>query len=491
MGNQFSRFSIYIFPLLFIFSNAQSCTSQQEKKVNLQTDRRVEKPKTETSKKAYKWSLEGTRGYRANSEGKWVPSSQSSILYDSVSKSTISIGYRDYSDLDKNYSTRNETRRITNGNVDGEITSSVDVGLESWNGQKGTIFIYNEKGDVYEEYQYRYDMTSEKWQFYNLMRDSFDHQGLKVQRYFLSDIDPGNYPVQRSKVQFIYEDTLLVETMNMGQKGGLETEWELSRKEVFSYEDGALKSERLYFFDEKKNMFYLSTERIWERKKTETIDNFAEFDINEKSIHKNQTVEEFDAEGELIRLTNFNWENDSRSFVFDNEKRIRRRNGKILEEQMYYEEHEIKSTKLFTYDAQQRLIRIVEKNKINKENELKVANTIEYGYEGENTKHSFVVNTNQKGETKKKRFIEFDEFGNPTSQYAKVNSVERLIEIEYDSTILLDEVQVPEGYTGFQTKFEGVIWESEHAPLQKTTYRYRDGKKELYKKVEYMYAKLK
>ncbi len=437
------------------------------------------------------WRIEKITEYRNNKELKWYPAKLTIFHYGSEHFLEGTITYIDYSVVSKKYASRIEYRNSKDLASLTKITPLQDSNIENWSNEKGTIWLTNRKEDKVENYQFRFSAKSNEWFLYNLMTDTFENN-LKIQRYFYSDIDPGNYPTQESKEIFKYADTLLIEKSNMSRKGK-DNEWNHSRKEVFEYQNGAIKKRELFFYYENENKWNLSESEEFTCEEQTCTEIFFEYNNQDKTKSGYKIIKKRNASEVLEEKIHLNWNDRKKKYEHFYTENISLKGDLNLQviqsytQSGYYDKY----ATFNSFDSLNRLIKSEKKNKNDEDKDWKFLSGISLFYDQENELPSSIQKTNAKGEMSEETQIILDNLNNPISRISIRNGRKSEVEIKHDYLIDSDNILNSDELKLLETNIEKNIWRHNKAPVERTYFRIDNGEKVKYKKMEYNFKEIK
>jgi hypothetical protein len=438
------------------------------------------------------WRLDRIARFKYNEELSWHPKGLTTFQYRSDSIFEGTVVYNDYSLETKKYSTRTEHREGDGLDSVINIDPLQDSNFNNWSKNKGTIFLTNSTENRVEEYQFRYKAESNKWFLYNLMIDSFDNK-LKVQRYFYSDIDPGNYPIQESKVLYRYADTLLLEISTMWRKGEENLKWQYSKRENFTYEGDLLQEREVFYFFDKENKWNLTEKEELNYEENNQTKTFFEYDNRNPAKTGYKIVEKKDKVGNLVEKIHFNWNDRKKAFEHFYTENTKLKDNLVLEiiesysDPNYYDKY----VAINRYDSFGRLIETEKKHKNDEDKNWKFLSKDSFGFYKENEVPATVRRMNSKGIISEEIKIEFDDLQNPIKRISMSSGREYELEIKHDYSIDSNNILTSEKLKILETNIEKKVWKHNMAPVQRIYYRIVNGAKVKYNKVDYIYKKIK
>jgi hypothetical protein len=429
--------------------------------------------------------------YRYNDKLKWYPSKLTLFYYENESFLEGTITYSDYSVESKKYATRIENRNGRDLDSPTKITPLKDINIENWTKEKGTIWLNNKKEDTIEKYQFRFLSKSNEWYLYNLMTDTFENNR-KIQRYFFSDIDPGNYPIQESKELFTYNDTLLTESLSMSRKGK-DSEWIPSRKENFEYQNGVMVKRELFFYFEDENKWNLSESEEFISEEQTYTKIFFEYDNLNKTKSGYKIIEKRNASEILEEKIHLNWNDRKKSYEhFYTENNSLKGDLSLQVIQSYTQSGYYDKYATFNkFDSLNRLVKSEKKNKNDEDKDWKYLSGVSLFYDQENVLPSSIQKTNAKGEMNEETKIILDNLNNPINRIYIKNGRKNEVEIKHDYSIDSDNIVNSGELKLLETNIEKNIWRHNKAPIERTYYRINNGEKVKYKKIEYTFEEIK
>lgn len=437
------------------------------------------------------WRIEKVIQYRYHEELNWYPKSVAFYHYDNDNFLEKTITYSGYSIETKKYAQRTEHRKSKDLTPITKITPYKDSNIKSWTKEKGTIWVKNTMENKVENYQFRFSPKSKEWYLYNLMTDSFENNQ-KIQRYFYSNIDPGNFPIQESKILFKYKDTLLIESLSMSKKGN-DNNWILGRKENFEHQNGSIKKRELYLYSDNENEWKLQeSEEFFSDKQTHTKIYF-DYDPQNQTKTGHKIIEKRNTAEMLEERTQLNWDDKKKSFEhfftqdFTNQGDL---NIRVIESFSdignYYDYYETSNY----YDSSNRLIKSEKKNKNEEDTDWKYLNGISFIYNQDDELPSMVQKTNAKGELSEESKIILDSLNNPIKRISIRNGRKRGMEIKHNYLIDADKIINSSELKLLETNIDKKIWRHNKAPIERIYFRIENGKKVKYRKIEYIFEEI-
>ena len=433
------------------------------------------------------WRIEKITEYRYNEELKWHPEKLTIFHYRNNNFLEGTIIYNDYSIESKKYTTRIENRNGRDLPSPRKIKPLIDVNIENWSKEKGTIWLTNEKENKIENYQFRLLTKSNQWHLYNLEIDTFENNR-RIQRYWFSDIDPGNYPIQESKELFTYNDTLLTESLSMSRKGK-DSEWISSRRENFEYQNGSLIKRELFFYFEDENKWKLSESEEFISEEQVYTKTLFEYNNQDRTKSGYKIIEKKNASEDLKEKVHLEW-NDAKG-MYDHfyTERIYYKNDLAKETIISYSRSGYfdKYATFREYDSLNRLVKIERKTKNDEDEEWTNLSGTTFSYYQENILPSTIRQIDSNGELTKERTIIVDDMNNPISRSSLNLGRRSVVEIKHDYSIDSEDIIGSEELKFLETKIEDHIYRHNSVPIERIYYRMKNGEKIKNKMIKYTF----